>query len=112
MYEEFILKLFRRRVDTMIEKIKVAILNQLTILYLFSYFIFYFLKLKLILFYNWVVYYYTRIFLIFLPLSVYLLFSQFFDRRVISNAYMYIFKMIERNEKKKKKHIGQYNCDS
>ena len=54
MSEEFILKawkLFRRRVDTIIEKRMVAILSKFTVLCLFSYFV-YFLELKLILFYN------------------------------------------------------------
>ena len=70
--EEFILKackLFWRCVDTIIEKI-VAILSKFTILCLFSYFVVYFSKLKLILFYNRVVYYYTRIFLNLLPYPV------------------------------------------
>ena len=75
MSEEFILeacKSFRRRADTKIEKKKkkkkmVAILSKFTVLCLSSYFVVYFLKSKLILFYNRVVYHYTRIFLILLP---------------------------------------------
>ena len=47
-------KLFRRYVDTMIEKM-VAILNKFTVLCLASYFVFIF-RLKLILFYNKIVY--------------------------------------------------------
>ena len=67
--EEFILKVFksfRRNVDTIIEKMW-AILSKFTVLCLSFYFIIYLLKLKLILFYNRVVYYYTRIFLNSLP---------------------------------------------
>ena len=58
MSKEFILKackLFRRCADTII------------ILRLSSYFEVYFLKLMLILFYNWVVNYYTGMFLILFP---------------------------------------------
>ena len=46
-----------------------AILSKFTVLGLSSYFVVYFLKSKLILFYNRIVY--TRIFLILLPYSVY-----------------------------------------
>ena len=66
--DEFILKaskLFRKRVDRIIKKM-VAILIKCTV-YCQSYFFVYFLKSKLILFCNRVVYYYTRIFLILLP---------------------------------------------
>ena len=42
----------------------VSILSKFTVLYLSSYFVVDFLELKLILFYNRTVYYYTRIFLI------------------------------------------------
>ena len=68
MSEEFILKAcksFQRHVDTIIEKM-VVILNKFTVLCLSSYFVVFVLKLKLILFYNRAIYYYTRIFLIFL----------------------------------------------
>ena len=68
MSEEFILKdckLFQRHVATIIEKMA-AILRKFTVLCLYSFFVVYFLTLKLILFYNRVVYYYTRIFLILL----------------------------------------------
>ena len=47
-------KSFRRRVDTMIEKMA-ALLSKFTVLCLSSYFVVYFLRLKLILFYNRVV---------------------------------------------------------
>ena len=70
MYEEFIFKAcksFRRRVDTIIEKMA-AIVCKFTILCLN----FFFCKLKLILFFNSVVFNYTRIFLILLPHPVYL----------------------------------------
>ena len=74
--EEFILKAcksFRRRVDTMIEKKKmVAILSKFTVLCLSSYFVVYFSKSKLIVFYKRVVYYYSRIFLILLPNPAYI----------------------------------------
>ena len=73
MSEEFILKAcksFRRHVDTIIEKMT-TILSKVTVLCLSSYFVVYFFKLKLILFYNRVVYYDTRICLILLPHSVY-----------------------------------------
>ena len=66
MFKEFILiayKSFRRRADTITEKI-MAILSKFTILRLCSYFV-YFFKLKSILFYNRAVYYYARIILIF-----------------------------------------------
>ena len=72
MSKEFILKeckSFRRRVNTIIEK-KVAILSKFTVLCLSSYFVFcffLFFSLKLTFFYNRVVYYYTRIFLILIP---------------------------------------------
>ena len=72
MSEEFILKAcksFRMRIDTIIEKV-MAILSKFTVLYLSSYFVVYFFKLILILFYNRVVYYYTRIFLILIPHTV------------------------------------------
>ena len=68
MSEEFILKackLFQKHIDTIIEK-TVAILSKFTILCLSSYFVVYFFKSKLILFYNSIVYYYTRIFQILL----------------------------------------------
>ena len=51
--QDFILKewkSFWRRVDTIIEKKMVAILSKFTVLCLSSYFVVYFLKLKLILF--------------------------------------------------------------
>ena len=72
MSEEFILKgckSFPRHVNTIIEKKKkmAVILNKFTVLCLSSYFAVYFLKLKLIFFYNRVVYYYTKIFPILLP---------------------------------------------
>ena len=74
MYEELILKTcksFWRRVDSITEKM-VAILSKFTDLFLSSYFVVYFLKLKLILFYKRVFYYYyTRIFWILLPHPVY-----------------------------------------
>ena len=57
MSEEFILKTcksFRRHVDKIIEKMA-AILNKFTVLCLSSYFVVYFLELKLILSYNRVV---------------------------------------------------------
>ena len=69
MPEEFILKackLFQRGVDTIIEK-TAAILSEFIVLCLSSDFVVNFLKLKLILFYNRVIYYYTKIFLILLP---------------------------------------------
>ena len=69
MSEEFILKackLFRRHLDTIIEKM-VIISSKFTIRRLCSYFVIYLLKLKSILGYNIAVYYYTRIFLILLP---------------------------------------------
>ena len=50
----------------------VALLSKFTVLCLSSYFVVYLLKLKLILFYNRVVYHYTRIFLIFLLHPVYI----------------------------------------
>ena len=53
----------------------VAILHKFTVLCLSSYFVVYFFKLKLILFYNRVIYYYTRIFLILVPHTVYLYFQ-------------------------------------
>ena len=59
-------KLFRRCVDTIIEKM-LAILSKFTVLGL-SYFVVYFLKLKLKSCFIIVIYYYTRIFLIFLLL--------------------------------------------
>ena len=52
MSKRFILKAcksFRRRADTIIEKM-VAILSKFTVLLLFSYFVIYFLELKLIFF--------------------------------------------------------------
>ena len=71
MSEEFILKTcksFQRCVDTISEKKTVTILSKFTLLCLSSYFVVYYLKLKLILFCNRVVYYYyTRIFLNLLP---------------------------------------------
>ena len=45
----------------------VTILSKFIVLYLSSYFVVYFLKLEFIFFYNRIVYYYTRIFLIWLP---------------------------------------------
>ena len=45
----------------------IAILSKFSVLCLSSYFVVYFLELKLIMFYNRVVHYYTRIFLILLP---------------------------------------------
>ena len=68
--EDFILKTctsFQRRVDTIILNKMVAIMNNFSVSCLFSYFVVYFFKLKLILFYNRVIYHYTRIFLILLP---------------------------------------------
>ena len=66
-YEEFILKTcksLQRRVDTAIEKKMVAILTKFTVLCISSSFFFvYFLKSKLISFYDRVVYYHFRIFL-------------------------------------------------
>ena len=47
-------------------------MSKFTVLYLSFYFVVYLLKLKLNLFYNKVVYYYTRIFLILLQHPVYL----------------------------------------
>ena len=79
---QFILKAwksFQRCVDTIIEKNGGYIFNKFTVLYPSSYFVVDFLKFKLILFYNRIVYYNTRIFLILLPCTVltllYLLFS-------------------------------------
>ena len=73
MSEEFTLKVcksFRKRVDTIIEKKKIlAILSKSTVLCLFSYFVVYFLKLKLILFYKKAICY-TGIFLILLARPV------------------------------------------
>ena len=65
MTEEFIMKLwksFRRRVDTIIEKKNGGLIEQI-----YRYFILLstFKKIKLILFHNRVVYYLTKIFLIF-----------------------------------------------
>ena len=60
--EEFILKVgksFRRRSDTIIFKKWWPYWENLLFLRLFSYFVVYFFKQKLILFYNRVVYYYT-----------------------------------------------------
>ena len=60
--EKFILKpckSFRRRVYRMIEKKMTTILSKFTVLCQYSYFVFYFFKLKLILFYNRVVYLWT-----------------------------------------------------
>ena len=59
--------MFGGRIDTISEKKMAAILSKFNVLYLSSYFVIYFLKLKLIMFYNRVVYYYTRIFLVLLP---------------------------------------------
>ena len=73
MSEDFILKTYKlsqRCVDTIIEKITTK-LNKFTILCLSSYFVVYSFQLKLILFYNRIVYYYTRIFLILLQHPVY-----------------------------------------
>ena len=67
---KFILKAcksFWWHVDTIIEKKMAAILSKFIVLCLFSYFLCYLLKQKLFLFYNRVVYFYTRIFLILLP---------------------------------------------
>ena len=64
-------KSFRTRMDTIIEKKMVAILSKLIGLCLSSYFAGYFLNLKLILFYNWVIFYHTTIFLILLPHPVF-----------------------------------------
>ena len=50
----------------------VAILNKFTVLSQYSYFVVYFLKSKLILFYDRVVYYYTEMFIILLPHPVYI----------------------------------------
>ena len=90
MSEEFILKAcksFWRRVDTIIEKkwwlYWVNVLCQ-------SYFVVYFFKLKLILFYNRVVYYYSRIFLILLPHPVH--HTAFLDIVVIIKSICPIFK--------------------
>ena len=75
MSEEFILKAcrsFQMCVDTIIEKRIVAILIKFTVLCLSSYFVADFVKLKSSLFYNKVVYYYTRLFLNFIPNPVYM----------------------------------------
>ena len=48
----------------------VAILSKFNVLCHFFHFVIYFLKLKLLLFYNKFVYYYTKIFLILLPFDV------------------------------------------
>ena len=67
MSEKFILKTsksFHRHVERIIFKKIAAILRKFTVLCLLSYFIVYFFNLKLILFYNRVIYYYTK-FLIF-----------------------------------------------
>ena len=72
MSEEFILKACkscRRRIDTIIKKM-VTILSKFTVLRLSSYFVVSFLKSKLILFYNRIIYYFTRIYLILLPYLV------------------------------------------
>ena len=50
----------------------VAILSKFTVLCLSSYFVVYFSKLELIFFCNKVVYYHSRIFLIFLPHPIYI----------------------------------------
>ena len=71
--EEFTLKVcksFWRCLDRIIEKTMTAILSKFTVLCRSSYF------LKLILFYNRVVFYYTRIFLISLPHPVHRLISE------------------------------------
>ena len=73
MSEEFILKAcksIQRRVDIITEKLA-DILGKFTALCLFSNFLIYFLRLKLILFYNRDFYYYSRIFLVLLPHPVY-----------------------------------------
>ena len=94
MSEEFILKVcksFRRCVDTIIEKM-VALLSKIAVLCLSSYFVVYFLKLKLILFYNWVSYYYTSIFLILLPHPLVIglwLIDWFLLKRIFSNVFFY-----------------------
>ena len=62
MSKEFILKACKS-FQSYVKKMA-AILSKFTVLCLFSYFLVYFLKSKLILFYNRVIYYYTRIFLI------------------------------------------------
>ena len=79
--EEFILKAcksFQRHVESIIKKM-VAILSKFTVLCLSSSFVVDSLKLDLILFYNKVVYYYTRIFLILLlhPIYIYVILCEF-----------------------------------
>ena len=74
MSEKFISKAFKsfqRYILTITEKM-VAILSKFTVVPLSSYFVVYFRKLKLILFYDRVFYHYTRIFLILFPHSVYI----------------------------------------
>ena len=93
MFEEFILNAclsFGRRDDTIIEKKNMAdIFSKFTVLCLSFDFVIYFLELKLILFYNRVVYYYTRIFGILLPHSIYSYF-------LLSNftVWLYIYILI------------------
>ena len=81
---------FPRRVDTIIGKKMVAILNKFTFLCPSSYFVVYFFKSKLILSYNRVIYHYTRIFLILLSapctyIYIYIMFAVFINISVIEN---------------------------
>ena len=89
MSEDFILKAhksFQRSVDTITEKEMSAILSKFTVLCLFSYFVTYFLKLKLILLYNRVVCCYSRIYVILLPHTVY--HESFSGQRIYVSADM------------------------
>ena len=70
--------------------------NPLTVLCLSSYFIVYFLKSKLILFYNRVIYYYTRIFPILLPCPVRTI--VLFYLKLLIHSFL-IAKMLLRNSK-------------
>ena len=91
MSKEFILqtcKSFQRRLDKIIEKM-VSILYKFTDLCLSSYFVVYNRKLKLILFCNRVVGYYTRIFLILLLHPV-ISFSKCWMRFLTDDFYLLI----------------------
>ena len=71
-----------------------AILSKLTVLCLFSYFVVYFLKSKLILFYDRVVYYYIRIILI---LRLYHIYIYIYIYCIyILYIYMYIYILFSR----------------
>ena len=75
MLKEFILKpskSFRRCIDMINEKNNGGHIEKIYCFVSIFLFCCLFLKLKLILFYNWGVYYYTRIFLILLPHPVFL----------------------------------------